>query len=300
VKALNKLIPAAAVVCLAAYLFLFTGNTHEPARYGPSTLSWLVRQWQDPGSKSGHGWLVPVVSIALLWRKRRQLAAAAGQVAWPALGVIAVCLVLYWAGYRSQQPRLNVLCLIGLLWGIPFLLFGRHVAGLILFPCVYLVFAVPMGFLSALTFPLRLISTVVAAWLLNGLGVGVIRTGTAIHSAVPGRYALDVADACSGLQSVIAMSALAAAYAYLTQRGPVRKWLLFLCAMPIAMAGNVARIVTIAVVAETLGLELAMRIYHDFSGYIVFVVAVLLMALLGTLLNRDYAGLLKALPRRSA
>ena len=290
---------AVLATCLGGWLFLFTGNTHEPAMYGPSAITWLVRQWQDTGSNSSHGWLVVLVSIVLVWMKRRKLAEVEKRVDWIALGVIVLALLFFWAGCRSQQPRLNVMCIIGMLWGIPFLLYGRHVARIILFPCVYLIFAMPMGFLSAVTFPLRRLSSMMSVAVLNGLNIEVARVGTAIYSAEPGRYALDVADACSGLQSLIAMSALTAAFAYVTQKTLLRQWLLFLAAIPIAMIGNGARIVTIVVVAETIGLEVAMKIYHDFSGYIVFGVAVLLMASFGALIGKDYASRLRKTPAHS-
>lgn len=288
-RAFSTVIPAILAAILGGMLLLFTGNTHEPARYGPSALTWLIRQWRDPGSNSSHGWLVPAVSLALVWMKHGKLARASKRTDWLALGVIVPALLLFWAGCRSQQPRLSVMCIIALSWGIPFLLWGRNVAAILLFPCVYLLFAMPMGFLSAVTFPLRRLSTMLSTAVLNGLGIAVERVGTAICSAEPGKYALDVGDACSGLQSLIAMSALTAAFAYVTQRGLVRKWLLFLSAIPIAMIGNTVRIVTIGIVAETIGTAAAMRIYHDFSGYIVFGTAVVLMTFFGAVIGRDYS-----------
>lgn len=280
-------------VILGVSLFVFMGNSHEPALYGPSILSWLTRQWLDPGSKSGHGWLIPVVSFAIVWMKRRELAAAKRDIDSRALIIIAICLFLYWAGYRSQQPRLGVICLIGLLWAIPFYLWGGAVARLLVFPASYLIFAIPMSFLTAFTFPLRLFSSIISVSILNGLGIATIREGTAIRSAQAGGFALDVADPCSGLQSLIAMTALTAAYAYLTQKGLLKKWILFLAAIPLAMAGNVTRIITIAIVAKTSGLDIAMKIYHDYSGYIIFVSAIILMMTFGTLLNKGFRSIVK-------
>lgn len=293
---------AVILVCvgLGAVLFLFMGNTHDPSFYGPSILSWLVRQWLEPGSKSGHGWLVPAVSLFIVWTKRKELAAAQREIDNRALIIIAFSLFLYWAGYRSQQPRFGVLCLIFLTWAIPLYLCGNAVARLLFFPCCYLLFAVPLGFLVSFTFPLRLFASAVSASLLNGLGIAAIRQGTAILSVPPGDFALDVADSCSGLRSLIAMSALTAAYAYLTQKGSLRKWILFLFAVPFAMAGNVARIVTIAIAAKAFGQDIAMKIYHDFSGYIVFITAVILMMAFGALLKKDFRNLLVPLKRQES
>lgn len=280
-------------VILGMILFAFMGNSHEPALYGPSILSWLARQWLDPGSKSGHGWLVPMVSLTIVWLKRRELAAVKQGTDSRALPVIVIALILYWAGYRSQQPRFGVICLISLLWGIPFYLWGIGVAKILIFPCSYLIFAVPMGFLTSFTFPLRLLSCATSVALLNGLGIAAIRSGTAILSEGPDGFALDIADPCSGLQSLIAMTALTAAYAYLTQKGLLKKWILFLAAVPLAMAGNIVRIVTIATAAKTFGGDIAMKIYHDYSGYIIFAAAIILMTALGALLNKDFRSTVK-------
>jgi exosortase len=97
-----------------------------------------------------------------------------------------------------------------------------------------------------------------------------------------------VADPCSGLRSLLAMTALTAVYAYLTQRTLLRKWLLFLASIPLAIVGNMARITTVALVAQAFGEKLALGIYHDYSGYVVFSVAITLMVALGGLLNLDY------------
>jgi exosortase len=122
--------------------------------------------------------------------------------------------------------------------------------------------------------------------MLNGLGIETVRTGTAIYSSAAGGFSFDVADACSGLRSLLAMTALTAAYAYLTQQTPLRRWLLFLAAIPLAIAGNVVRVLTIAIVAETIGMETAMSLYHDYSGLLVFFVAVVLMLGLAAALRR--------------
>jgi exosortase/archaeosortase family protein len=90
------------------------------------------------------------------------------------------------------------------------------------------------------------------------------------------------------LRSLVVMTALAAPYAFFTQRDTPRKWALFLLSVPLAVVANVTRIVTIAVVAQAAGIEAAMRLYHDFSGYLVFAVAALLLVSAGRLVNADF------------
>ena len=189
---------------------------------------------------------------------------------------------------RVQQTRLVLLSLIGVLWSVPFYAYGWGVARRLAFPCAYLVFCVPMTFLDSLTFPLRLFASTVAAGLLSGLGVPVARVGTMLVSPAGGGIQLDVADPCSGLHYVLAMLALTAGYAYFTQRTWARQWVLFLCAAPLAVAGNAARILAIGLVAAVFGQKAAMGLYHDYSGYVVFVVAIVLMIGVGNARNTDW------------
>lgn len=273
---------ATLLICLLTLM----GNSHEPEVYGRSVLSWLVGQWLDPGSGSGHGWFIPLVSLFFLWRRRNELRAAERAPDSRALALVVPALLFYWAGYRAQQPRLGVICFITLSWAIPFYFWGLKVARLLIFPCSYLVFAIPMGFLISFAFPLRLFSCMVAASLLNGLGIETLRTGTIITSPAMKSFALNIDDPCSGLQSLVALTALTAAYAAFTQKTLLKQWLLFASSVPLAMLANVIRIMTIAIVAAAFGHELAMKIYHDFSGYIIFVTAVLMMMSLGALLQR--------------
>ena len=87
------------------------------------------------------------------------------------------------------------------------------------------------------------------------------------------------------------MTALTAVYAYLTQRTLVRQWLLFLSAIPLAIIGNIARITTVALVAEAFGQKMALGLYHDYSGYVVFGVTITLMIGIGSMLSADYGQL---------
>jgi exosortase len=121
--------------------------------------------------------------------------------------------------------------------------------------------------------------------LLNWLGIETIHQGTAIYSCV---FHFDIADPCSGIRSLMALTTVTAAYGYVTQHVQWKRWVLFLSAMPLAVLGNVARVTSIALVAQVFGQELATKTYHDYSGYIVFSVALSTMVIIGFLLNFPY------------
>ena len=269
----------AAVAAFVFVMFHWLGNTVEDV-HSRSAFMWMVARWQDPisfGTDYSIGWAIPFVSAWVLWRNRDQLTAAPRQVDWRALAIIVLALLLHWLGARAQQTRVSLVSFVILLWSVPWFLCGREVAKLLVFPCAYLLFCVPYNFLDAATFPLRMFASQAAGVIMNGVGIPVNRTGTMLFSLEEGGFSFNVADPCSGLHSLLAMSAITAIYAYCTQQTLVRKWTLFLAAIPIAIASNVTRIVVVAVIAGWLGAEVAVHVYEDYSGYIVFIVAVLLM-----------------------
>jgi exosortase len=284
--ALRSWLYAGLVVALLVILYGVYGNGEEAATSGQSALLWMVRRWNGSGGDLSHAWLIPLVSAYVVWRRRHELLAAQRSLTPWALLLVALFLMLHPAGVRIQQTRITLISLVGLTWALPLYFWGWGVARLLVFPCAYLLFCIPLSFLDGITVPLRLIGTTAAATLVNGLGVPVEQIGTSLRSAAGGGIALDVADPCSGLRSILALTALAAVYANFTQKGIWRQWLLFLASVPIAMAGNIVRLVAICLVAAAFGQQAAIGLYHDYSGYIVFVVGVGLLMGFGSLLAR--------------
>ena len=287
---------AAAVVGFLFAMFHFMGNTVETAG-GRSAFLWMWARWQDKisfgGADYSHGVLIPFVSLWALWYKRQEILAAARSTNWAGLALIVVALLLHWIGAKMQQTRVSLGALILLLWAFPFFFFGWRLAKHLLFPVAYLVFCIPMNFLDTIAFPLRMMATNLSVSMLHGLGVDVTQIGSAIR-AFDGlgqeRWGVDVANPCSGLRSLLAMTALTAVYAWVTQKSQWKKWTLFVSSIPLAIAGNVARIVFIGLMAEAFGERIAVGLVHDYSGYVVFSVAIILMVSIGSLLNADYRG----------
>jgi exosortase len=278
----------AATVALLWVLFHLLGNTLPDVPTG-SVFVWMVARWNDPisyGTDYSIGWVIPLVSLWLVWRRRAELAAAERRPSAAGLVVIVLCLAMHWLGARTEQPRFSLAAFIGLLWSIPCFVYGRQVAALLIFPCSFLMFCIPFNFLNGITFPLRLFASAASAVLLNGLGIAVERYGTIIRPVAHGGFDFNVDDPCSGLHSLFAMLALTAAYGYVSQSVAWKRWVMFLTAFPIAMAGNIIRIVTVALVGAAGGTELALKVYHDYSGYVVFFAAVLLMVSSGAALQR--------------
>ena len=281
---------AAIMIGLVFVIFHLQGNTTHIEFFSRSAILWMTSRWKDAASFGGdysHGWLIPFVTIGILWSQRSELAAVPKSVSRTGLSVVILALLLHWVGAKAQQTRISLFGLVLLLWGIPFYFYGWQLAKRILFPCAYLIFCIPLNFLDTLTFPLRLMATAISTSMLNGLGIAVVRSGSTIRS-LTGGFDFDVADPCSGIRSLLAMTALAAVYAYFTQKTFLKKWILFLMSIPLAIVGNIARIVTVGLVAEAFGEKIATGIYHDYSGYIFFPIAVSLLIAVGGLLNANF------------
>ncbi|MEI6149131.1 MAG: exosortase/archaeosortase family protein [bacterium] len=268
-------------------LFHWYGNTTDVRLFSPSVFRWMVMRWSDSTFTMGeysHGGLIPLVSGWALWIKRKEISSAPKETFWPAAALVAFGLVLHWIGARAQQPRLSLAAFVVILWAIPCFLYGRGVGHLLLFPCGYLVFCIPMNFFDSFSFQLRILATAISTGMLNGVGIAVIQSGSAIR-AVNGAFALEVADPCSGIRSLLAMTALTAAFAFFIRGGILKKLILFASAIPLAIAGNIVRVMSIACVARFAGQEKAMDYYHDYSGYVIFAVAVILMLALEKMLS---------------
>lgn len=233
-----------------------------------------------------YAWYVPLFSLYVVWRERREIARSIGE---PSLVGLLVALPAFAAGFlgiRGHQLRLEIVGFAGLLIALTWTFFGRRTMRRILFPALFLLFCMPLStYLDVVTVHLRLFATNFAYIVLKGVGVDVIRRGTMIASAT-GSFAIDVADPCSGLRSLFALMALTAGYAYFNHRTWLKRGVLFALSVPIAVLGNVARILSIVVVAAFCSPDFATGFYHDYSGYVVFMVAIGLMLAASGLLSR--------------
>lgn len=273
------------VVCGGLFfLFHLHGNSQEVATCRHSLFLWLNSRWTGDYA---YCLFLPLGSLLALWMQRKALAAAPKKVAWWGVLPLAAGLFLHWAGVLAQQPRVSVAGLILVLWGLPTLMYGGEVAKRLLFPCGYLFMAIPLNFIDSMTAPLRIFATKVAAFVLNGVGIAVTRVGSGIFSADGNSF--NVAPECSGLRSLLAMTALIGFYAWYSQKTQWKKWTLFVLSIPIAIAANVCRIVLVVVVANFWGQELAMGLWHDYSGYPIFLISIVLVLLMDRVLNLDYA-----------
>ena len=232
------------------------------------------------------GWYVPIFSLYVVWTERRKIVGSVGKSSPWGMLLIVPCAFVGLLGIRGAQIRFEIVGFVGSLIGIVWTMFGARTARQILFPALFLLFCIPLqSYLDVVTVHLRLLAVSVASEVLRGCGVEVVREGTMLFSPT-GAFSIDVADPCSGLRSLFAMMALTAGYAYFTQPTWIRRGLLFVLSIPIAIAGNVVRVLSIVAVAATCSSDFATGFYHDYSGYVVFLVAVSLMVVTGGLITK--------------
>ena len=224
-----------------------------------------------------YAWYVPLFSLYVVWKERREIVASLGE---PSMAGFLLALPSFAAGFlgiRGLQLRLEIIGFVGLLISLTWLYFGAKTMRRILFPALFLLFCMPLAtFLDVVTVHLRIFSTGAAYAILKGFGADVVRQGTMLMSST-GSFAIDVADPCSGLRSLFALAALTAGYAYFNQPTWLRRGLLFALSVPIAVFGNVVRILTIVLVAACCSPDFATGFYHDYSGYVVFMAAIMMM-----------------------
>jgi len=201
-----------------------------------------------------HVWFVPFVALGLLWWKRRQLINLPKGTWWPALGLLAFALSLHILGYMVQQTRISLVAFFIGVYAITGMAWGWLWLRATFFPFFILLFCIPLGNSTEyVTFPLRLMATKITAMFANGvLGIDVFQNGTSIWEP-SGRFQYEVAAACSGIRSLTAIFVLAAVYGFVELPKNWQRLVLMAMAFPFAVVGNVMRLSSIIVAAETFG-----------------------------------------------
>lgn len=263
-------------------LFHFLGNSTLGYVDTASIFGWW--KWMQTRSpEDAHTFFVPAVSVYLIWHRRRDFAAIQTRVWWPGLVLFLSGILFHVVGYAVQQTRISVIGFIAGLYGIGTVLWGPRWMRAALIPVMLLGFCVPLGGgAEPLTFPLRLMATNIAATLCRtGLGIDVIQQGNLLLDAA-GSYRYEVAAACSGIQSLTAILALALIYAGFNGMSLFRTALLVIAGIPMAVVANVVRLLMIVTAAEAFGQGAGDYVHHSgFFSLLPYVPAVAGLLLVG-------------------
>lgn len=256
------IVPSAVLLCVLVLLYL-------------SILKNLFLQWStDPDY--GHAFFVPLFSAYVLWRQRERWMRIDLEPSNFGLLVILAALGLLLVGSLGAELFTTRVSLLILLAGIIIFSGGWKLLRAVAFPLAFLFFMIPLPAIiyNQITFPLQMIASRFAAFWLELVHVPVLRDGNVL---VLSNYSLEVVEACSGIRSLISLVSLAVIYGYFVEP---RRWVRYLLAVlmiPIAIFSNAIRITGAGIMAHRYGAAGAEGFLHEFSGWLIFVVALLLM-----------------------
>ena len=248
-----------------------------------STLQHLVGQWwSDPNFS--HGFFVPLFSAFVIWQERDRLARIRPNPSWTGAIVLVAALGLLVVGRLGAELFLDRSSLLLVLAGIVILFLGWNLFRALLFPWAFLLLMIPIPTIlfNQITFPLQLLASKVAATVLPVFGVPILREGNVIN--LPS-MALEVAEACSGIRSLMSLVTLAIMYGYLLEKRLWVRWVLALASVPIAVAANSIRIIGTGLLVQYWDAEKAEGYFHASWGWIIFVVSLLMLYALHGLIN---------------
>lgn len=231
----------------------------------------LVIDWYNIADYS-HGFLVPLFSLFLLWDKRKQIAATPVRPSWAGLPLVMLGLIILILGVYGADLFTSRISFVVLLTGLVWTFFGGKMLREVIFPILVLLLAIPFPAIvfNQITFPLQLLASRLASLILPLLGVPVLQEGNVIELPV---MKLEVAEACSGIRSLMSLFTLAVFYGYFLERTTWRRVVLALASIPIAVAANVARIVGTGLCVQYWDPAKALGFFHEFSGWVMFVIS---------------------------
>ncbi|HEY0565278.1 MAG TPA: exosortase/archaeosortase family protein [Terriglobales bacterium] len=223
-----------------------------------------------------HGFLLPVFSGYLLWQKRERLSQLIPKPANSAVVLILLSLSLLVAGVFGAELFLTRISLLLLLTSLLAFFYGWKYVRECSFALGVLLLAVPIPAIifNQITFPLQILASQLASNILPLLGVPVLRDGNVIQlPAMP----LEVAEACSGIRSLMSLGTLAVLYGYFLEKLVWRRVVIALLSVPIAVAANALRIVGTGLCVQYWDPDKALGFFHEFSGWVVFVLSLLIL-----------------------
>jgi exosortase len=296
------------VLALGMALLLLVGLQPYAAGYGHfrrTLFEELLMRWKDPTWQ--HGVLLPFIVGYLIWRRREQtMQTALSSSRWGFL-ISVFSLLLYFAGFRANNFYCGYLAIMLLLLGASLWLEGLQRTRARLFAWLMLGFLWPLPFLEeSIGYQMRLMMVKTTGFVLNAVGVDSLVSGTALQSMPNlefGRkagelFSVGIAAPCSGMRSLFALLVVGALFSYFRQRVMWRRLVLFSTILPIAIVANMTRILVLIFAAMIFGqnwaigdVEKEVSTFHELTGIVVFLVALMLLQVASWLLNRVCSGL---------
>ena len=267
---------AAGGVIRAHWPYLLLGAA-VVALYTPVIVG-LVDQWYHDDNYS-HGFIVPFLSVYLIWQRREVLQAISTQPSWFGLVVVLGTLGLLFLGRLGAELFLTRVALLGTIIGLLLYFAGGKMLRALAFPLAFLLLMVPLPAIifTQIVFPLQLLASQFATISLEVINVvPILREGNLL---VLPNYTIEVVEACSGIRSLMTLLTLALGYGYMVETSVVVRGFLAVAMVPIAVVSNGFRVVGSALVTHYWGPEVAEGFLHSFAGWVIFLVSTLMLLL---------------------
>jgi exosortase len=237
----------------------------------------LINDWYTDENYS-HGFLVVPVALYFAWERRSQFLSAAWQPSFLGLVIVSLSIGLLLGGILGAEVFTTQISMLGTVVGTVLFLYGPAPLRIMAFPIMFLLLMIPIPAIifNQITFPLQLMASRFAENTLSILQIPVLREGNLIH--LP-NITLEVVEACSGIRSLVSLLTLGIVYAYFMEPRVWARIVLAVSTVPIAIFANGLRVAGTGVAARYVGPAAAEGFFHTFSGWLVFVNAVILLFL---------------------
>jgi exosortase len=231
----------------------------------------LVGAWSVDGNYS-HGYLIPPIAAYMAWERRAQLAAAAVRPSVVGLVVVVGSMLVLATGILGSELFLTRISMLGTLAGTILFLFGWQSLRVLTFPLALLLLMIPLPAIvfNQIAFPLQLLASHAGEAVIGAADIPVLREGNVLILA---NTTLEVAEACSGIRSLISLLTLGVVFGYFIDSRVWVRTLIALAAIPVAVIANGARVAGTGVAAHHFGEEAAQGFFHEFSGWVVFAIS---------------------------
>jgi exosortase len=230
----------------------------------------LVRQWyEDPNA--AYGALVAIAAVFAMRQRWRRLTTLPREGSWLGLAGLAAAAILYAAGTLAADLFLLRISFVAFGAAVVWFVWGTPALRVMAVPIVLAAAAIPLpnALVTELTLPLQLGASQLATVLLGAVGIDVIRDGNVLTLSY---ITLEVAEACSGMRSLVTLLALVAVYWGTSGATLTRAAILAVAAVPVALAGNGLRVAFTAVLAGRIGENAVRGFAHDATGFVTFLV----------------------------
>lgn len=246
-------------------------------------LQQLVHQWSTD-EDMGHGFFVPALAVYIAWQMKDELLSQEANQNFLGLVLMAGAAALSVVGTLGAELFTQRVAFVFSVIGAVLYLGNWKAIKVLAFPLFLLFFMIPIPAIiyNRITFPLQIIASQVAEFSLSLMNIPVVRDGNVLE--LPSQK-LSVVEACSGIRSLLSLSFLALVYGFFFENRRWMRTVLFLSTVPIAITANASRVTLTGLLSE-IDVEYSRGVYHSLSGWVVFVVAMVILVAFHQILSK--------------